>query len=242
MTLKSRLPKKRTLQTCKPYDRLQAGNGLAEDLAKLAIAKTKSTPRFEGERHMSQIMPDGSVKQAEYMGPRTQIEKRVSMLLNGNTEVRPITMSDGVSMIHDIDYSLAQLSKTKEEQLARVREADLAMLKRLKKIKAKKLDTPANILLGEAGIGSKVQIEKKGKIGATLAGLTIGGPVGALVGHAIGSKAKTKMQDIAGPLVIRTPSEVSKLLKAKNGMSGALESSGVGSGLLAQMQNGKFNY
>ena len=116
------------------------------------------------------------------------------------------------------------------------------MLKRLKKIKAKKLDNPANILLGEAGIGSKVQIEKKGKIGATLAGLTFGGPVGALVGHAIGSKAKTKMQSIAGPLVIRTPSEVSKLLKAKNGMSQALESSGVGSGLLAQMQNGKFNY
>lgn len=242
MTLKSRVPKKRTLHSKRPYDRNQAGNGLAEDLSKLALGKVRSTPRFKGENHSTQIMPDGSVRLSEYMGPGTEIEKRVEMLLSGNTEVRPITKSDEVSMIHDIDYSLAQLSKTKAEQLAKVRQADLAMLKRLKKIKAKKLDSPANILMGKAGIGSKVQIEKKGKTGATLAGLAMGGPAGALVGRILGSKAKSKFQDIAGPLVVRSPTETSNLLRAKQGMVKTLESQGVGSGLLEQMKNGGFNY
>jgi len=242
MTLKSRVPKKRTLHSSRPYDRNQTGNGLAEDLSKLALGKVGSTPRFKGENHSTQIMPDGSIKLAEYMGPGTEIEKRVGMLLSGNTEVRPITKSDEVSMVHDIDYSLAQLSKTKAEQLAKVRQADIAMLKRLKKIKAKKLDNPANILMGEAGIGSKVQIEKKGKTGATLAGLAMGGPAGALVGRIIGSKAKSKFQGIAGPLVVRSPTETSNLLRAKQGIVQTLESQGVGSGLLEQMKNGGFNY
>jgi len=143
-----------------PYQR---GDGLIEDLTKMVISKAQSKPRFPGENHATQILPDGTVRLGEYIGPGTQIEKRIGLLNAGNTEVRPITKTDETSLIHDIDYSLAQNSKSKAEQLARVRKADEDMLRRLKQIKKKKLDNPANILAGEKGIGSKVLIEKRGK-------------------------------------------------------------------------------
>jgi len=236
MTIRNKIPKKRNLHSRTPY---QKGDGLVEDLAKMSITKAKSSPRFPGENHATQILPDGSVRLGEYIGPGTQIEKRIGLLNSGNTNVRPITKTDEISMIHDIDYSLAQNSKSKAEQLARVRKADEDMLRRLKKIKQKKLDNPANILIGEKGIGSKVQIEKKGKSVGTIAGLALAGPAGALVGRLIGSKAKTTMEDIAGPLVQRSEAETNALLKAKKDMTQQLESKGVGSGLLEKMRNGE---
>lgn len=233
MTLKTKIPKKRPISGRKPY---QSGYGLAQDLSKLVIAKAKSTPRFEGENHGTQILPDGSVRLGEYIGPGTKIEERVKLLNSGNNMVRPITKVDEVSMIHDIDYSLAQSSKTKKEQLAKVRKADEDMLKRLKTIKRKKLDNPANILLGEKGIGSKVKIEKRGKTAGTIAGLAVSGPVGAMVGRLVGTKAKSTMEDIAGPLLVRKPEETKALMDAKMGMKQKLESQGVGSGLLQKMK------
>ena len=240
MTIRNRIPKKRNIHSrTTPYNK-QQGYGLSEDLTKLVIGKARGRARFQGENHATQILPDGRVRLGEYIGPGTEIEKRIGLLNSGNTEVRPITKTDEISMIHDIDYVLSQNAKSKAEQLAMVRKADLDMLKRLKKIKKKKLDNPANILLGERAIGAKVQIEKRGKTGATLAGLALGGPVGALVGRIIGSKAKSTFQDIAGPLVKRDNNETNALLKAKRDMTKKLESQGVGSGLLEQMKNMTF--
>ena len=236
MTLRDRIQKKRTLT--KPYSK-QRGDGLVEDLSKMAITKARSSPRFPGENHATQILPDGSVRLGEYIGPGTNIEKRIGMLNAGNTDVRPITRTDEVSMIHDIDYSLAQNSKSKAEQLAKVRKADQNMLRRLRQIKQKKLDNPANILLGEKGIGSKVQIEKRGKTAGTVSGLLMGGPAGALVGRLIGSKAKSTLEGIAGPLVNRSESESNALMTAKQNIKSNLERSGVGSGLLEKMK-GKY--
>ena len=212
------------------------GGAMGSDLAKLSMYKARSSPRFQGENHAPQILSDGSIKLGEYIGPGTEIEKRIGLLNAGNTEVRPVTRTDEVSMIHDIDYGLAQNATSKEEQLALVRKADLDMLRRLKTIKARKLDNPANILLGEAGIGSKVQIEKKGKTAGTIAGLALGGPAGALIGRLIGTKAKSTFQGIAGPLIQRPEAETNSLLLAKTNAQRNLESQGVGSGFLNQMK------
>jgi len=239
MTLKNRIPRKTNLLTRTPYAK-QKGNGLSEDLAKMTIYKAKSSPRFQGENHAPQMMPDGSIKLGEYIGPGTQIEKRIGLLNSGNTEVRPVSKTDLVSMIHDCDYGLAQNAKNKEEQLKLVRQADEKMLKRLKQIKAKKMDNPANIFLGEAGIGSKVQIEKKGKTAGTIAGLALAGPAGALIGRLVGTKAKSTFEGIAGPLIKRPEAETNSLLLAKTNAERSLESQGVGSGLLQKLKYGKY--
>jgi len=68
----------------------------------------------------------------------------------------------------------------------------------------------------------------------------MGGPAGALVGRLIGSKAKSTLEGIAGPLVNRSESETNALLKAKKDMTQQLQSQGVGSGLLEKMRGGKY--
>jgi hypothetical protein len=213
------------------------GKGLPEDLISLAKGKLSSKPRFEGENHATQIATDGSVKLGEYIGPGTKIIERVKLLNEGNQSVKPVSITDSVALIHDIDYQLAQDSKTKQEQLRKVRQADLDMLKRLKMIKNKKLDKSANILLGEKGIGAKVGIEKKGKTAGTIAGLLTGGPAGAMVGRFLGSKAEGKFKEIAGPLLSLDSNTKNNLLNQKSKTINNLENIGVGSGLLKKIKN-----
>ena len=217
--------------------RLFKGAGLASDLGRIAKAKLTMKPRFEGEAHAPQIASDGQLRLGEYIGPGTNILKRVMLLEQKNKDVEPVSIVDKVAEIHDIDYQLASDSKTKDEQLKKVRQADLDMLKRLKMIKKKKLDKKANILLGEKGIGAKVQIEKQGKTAGTLAGLALGGPVGALLGRIAGKKGQSTLKDIAGPLTSMSDMEKSQLSNAKSKASSELQNIGVGSGLLKKLQN-----
>lgn len=216
------------------------GSGLAKDLAKIAKAKMSMKPRFEGEAHSPLILKDGKLRLGEYIGPGTNILKRVELLERGMKEVEPVSIVDKVAEIHDIDYQLASDSKTKEEQLAKVRKADLDMLKRLKAIKKNKLDKKANILLGEKGIGAKVGIENQGKTIGTALGFAMGGPAGALLGRFAGKKSQKVLQDIAGPLTNITLTEKNQLSNAKNKASQELENLGVGAGLLKKIKNGEY--
>lgn len=217
-----------------------SGRGLAKDLSRIAKAKMSMKPRFKGEAHSPLILQDGKLRLGEYIGPGTNILKRVEMLERGMKEVEPVSIVDKVAEIHDIDYQLASDSKTKEEQLKKVRKADLDMLKRLRTIKKKKLDKKANILLGEKGIGAKVGIEKQGKSVGTAVGLALGGPAGALVGRLIGKKGQSKLKDIAGPLTNMSLTEKTQLANAKSKANQELENSGVGAGLLKKIRNGEY--
>lgn len=214
-----------------------SGSGLAKDTLRLAKAKATMKPRFEGEAHAPQITPDGSIKPGEYIGPGTQIIQRAKLLSQGNKDVQPVSIVDKVAEIHDIDYQLASDSKTKEEQLKKVRQADLDMLKRLKQIKKKKLDKKANILLGEKGIGAKVGIEKQGKSLGTALGFTMGGPAGALIGRLVGKKGQNKLKDIAGPLTNMDSSTINLLNSTKQKAIQDLGYIGVGSGYLKKLKN-----
>lgn len=216
------------------------GSGLSKDLARIAKAKMSMKPRFEGEAHSPLVLQDGQLRLGEYIGPGTNILKRVELLEKGMKEVQPVSIVDKVAEIHDIDYQLASDSKTKEEQLAKVRKADLDMLKRLKAIKKKKLDKKANILLGEKGIGAKVGIEKQGKTLGTALGLALGGPAGALLGRLVGKKGQNKLKDIAGPLTNMTLTQKTQLSNAKSKANQELENLGVGAGLLKKMKNGDY--
>jgi hypothetical protein len=216
------------------------GSGWKRDLARIAKAKLSMKPRFKGEAHSPIVDPQGQLRLGEYIGPGTQILKRVQLLEQGNRDVKPVSIVDQVAEIHDIDYQLASDSKTKKEQLAKVRKADLDMLKRLKKIKKKKLDKKANIILGEKGIGAKVGIEKQGKSVGTAVGFALGGPAGALVGRLLGSKGQSKLKDIAGPLTNMTLTQKKQLKSAKSKANQDLENFGVGAGLLQKIGSGDY--
>lgn len=133
----------------KYYDHHYNGSGLFGD-AKELYDKFKNGQKYEGERH-APLIKDDQIVIANYEGPGTQIIKR---LQDGD---EPITFSDMVSKLHDIQYAIAQASNNKKDQLKRVRIADLMMIDQLKR--GAHLDNPINIELAKHAISSKVKIE-----------------------------------------------------------------------------------
>lgn len=112
---------------------------------------------FEGEKHIPLIMPDGSIQIANWVGPGTQVIKRLKRGDKGKTA------TDLVAMRHDLDYSVAQ-------NLDDIRQADQRMINKLNQIQAQNgepngrtpSDNKINILAGKKAIQSKVYLEDKG--------------------------------------------------------------------------------
>lgn len=109
-----------------------------------------SVPLFEGEQHIPLIV-NGKMRVASFVGPGTQIVKRIK---RGD---KPLTETDAVAELHDINYTLAS-------NLDDVRNADIRMINKLKEIEQKKLDNKLNILAGKKGIETKVYLEDKGML------------------------------------------------------------------------------
>jgi len=85
-------------------------------------------PGFAGEKHMLLKLKNGKTGVANYMGPGTEVIKRVRRGDPGRTP------ADMVAKRHDIDYALAQGQPTKAKQLQAVRDADNRMIRTLKSI------------------------------------------------------------------------------------------------------------
>lgn len=111
-------------------------------------SSSESYPLFEGETH-SPLIVNGKMRVASYVGPGTQIIKR---LKRGD---KPLTETDSVAQLHDINYALAQ-------NLDDVRNADIRMIEKLKQIEKNKGDSKLNIMVGKKGIETKVYLENKG--------------------------------------------------------------------------------
>jgi len=110
-------------------------------------------PSFKDELHAILRLPNKKFKLASYMGPFTQVRKRLKhQNKDGSMGIKPLTQSDTVAMLHDIQYSLAR-------NINDIRKADKTMLKYLKKIKSKNLDTKMNIAQGMKLIEAKVTAE-----------------------------------------------------------------------------------
>lgn len=107
-------------------------------------------PMFAGEKHAILELANGKNGVANFMGPGTQVIKR---LQRGDP---PRTEADAVAKRHDIDYSLAAGLSTVEDQLNAVRNADKRMVNSLQKIENNKGDKSRNILLGKNLIQSKM--------------------------------------------------------------------------------------
>ncbi len=104
---------------------------------------------FDGERHIPLVMQDGSIEVANWVGPRTQVIKRLRRGDKGKTA------TDNVAMRHDIDY-------TNAKNLDDIRTADQRMINKLNQIQSNKSDNLVNILAGKKAIQSKIFLEDKG--------------------------------------------------------------------------------
>ena len=112
----------------------------------------RDAQKYEGERHIPLWTNDG-FKMSSYMGAGTEIFKRLE------EGIEAVSFSDLVSQLHDINYTLAQTSENKEQQLNRVRTADELMINQLNRAKDLKLDNSLNIGLAKHGISTKIKLE-----------------------------------------------------------------------------------
>jgi hypothetical protein len=110
-------------------------------------------PGFPGELHAILRLPNGQDGVANYMGPHTQVIKR----LKRKDPAR--TPADMVAEMHDINYALAQGESTKEKQLQKVRVADRRMVESLQKIEQVGGDDQRNIMIGKRFIQAKIMAE-----------------------------------------------------------------------------------
>jgi hypothetical protein len=107
-----------------------------------------------GEKHGILILPNGKIGRANYMGPGTNLIKR---LKRGD---KPRTEMDELSRAHDIRYDLAKSQNDIEE-------ADRIFIKGAKKIRKEGKDNSFNTYVGQVPIQAKLFAEKKGLIKPT---------------------------------------------------------------------------
>lgn len=106
-------------------------------------------PGFAGEKHMILKLANGKNGVANYLGPDTEVLKRLKRGDPGRTR------SDDAAKRHDIDYVLATGQTTKAKQLDAVRKADNRMIKSLKSIQESRGDASRNVQAGMRVIQAK---------------------------------------------------------------------------------------
>ena len=156
---------------------LQSGSGFFDNVYAKALNMIPSsdntgTKVFPGERHAPLKLKNGRMGIANFVGPGTQVLKRLRRGDSGRTPV------DDVAKMHDINYTLAQNSKNKKEQIQKIRNADNRMLKSLDKITRDKTDAWQNVKVGKL-IAVKTKLEdigimSKGSFGGPLENLVEG--------------------------------------------------------------------
>jgi hypothetical protein len=111
---------------------------------------------FPGERHAILKTKNHGLQRANWMGPGTHVLERLKR------DDPPLTPSDGVAKLHDIEYAIASMAPTREEQFRMIRDADLKMLRSLKELEDNNLDSTYNIYQGVIGINTKIKAEDIG--------------------------------------------------------------------------------
>jgi len=111
---------------------------------------------FPGEKHMVLKLKNGLPGVANFMGPDTQVVKRLKRGDMGRTA------SDTVAKRHDIDYLLNTTEKTQGEQFKKNRDADTRMITSLKRIRDNNLDSSINVQTGMRLIQAKNLAEDAG--------------------------------------------------------------------------------
>ena len=187
------------------------GKGLSKDMFAIFRSTISDPAVFKGEMHVGQLLPDGTVHKGNFIGPGTDIMKRL--------DEKGITLVDEISKEHDLSYLLASMELDKKKRMEKVALADKKMLERLKKAKKKALDKKANILVAELGIKGKNVLEKN----ASKIGKKVAGQVGELTGKLL----ERKLEALADPTAL-THEEYQRAMEGKKATSEELDQRGVG--------------
>lgn len=124
--------------------------------------KTKDPKMFEGENHGVLWVPGKGFERANYMGPGTNVNARITRRDQGKTPI------DQISKLHDIDYTLASGTATTDEEHARLgREADNRMIKNGWKAYTSGKENFFNLTEGAGLIKAKTWLEDWGLLSPT---------------------------------------------------------------------------
>ena len=145
---------------------VQEGKGFADIFNQVysksinVLPSSSSTARdsYPGERHAILQLPNGLPGVANFVGPNTQVLKRLKRNDPGRTP------TDMTAKRHDIDFTLAQTAPDKKTQLGLTRAADERMISSLKKIQSGVHggDRILNIQPALKGIQAKIGLEDAG--------------------------------------------------------------------------------
>ena len=130
----------------KPIKKKSKGSGLYQTIAN----KLTGSKLGKREIHAPQIVK-GKLKMGSYIGPGTDVYKNI------RRGKKPISLTDEASQAHDLRYDKATTAKE-------VRDADLKMVNKLKKIRKSGKDNIFNTTMGIAPIRLKMWAEDKGII------------------------------------------------------------------------------
>ena len=114
---------------------------------KQKIRDETARDQFQGERHVTVTLSDGSRGTANYMGSGTDIVERIR---RGDPPRTPV---DRAAMAHDLRYALARNTDD-------LRKADIKMVQEIDKLS----DTPMNVFTGKKTIQAKMKAEDLGLI------------------------------------------------------------------------------
>jgi len=127
--------------------------GIAKGLNALPNSDENARKAYPGERHAILKLKNGKHGIGNYIGPGTQIMKRLD---RGDP---PRTETDRVAQAHDIRYSLATSARD-------IRDADQKMVRKLKQIELNRTDSRFNTTQGKKLIQAKMKLEDKGLLSA----------------------------------------------------------------------------
>ena len=136
-----------------------------------AIPDSDDTARkgFSGEKHNILKLKNGLPGVANYMGPGTSVVRRLARNDPGRTP------ADTVSKRHDIDLTLSQGARNKDEQFTMMRAGDNRMIDSLKKIHQGKHGGDASVNI-QAGL-RLIQLKKKAEDLGVIGKQTFSGPL-----------------------------------------------------------------
>lgn len=123
--------------------------GIAGAINLIPSSDKNARPMFPGERHAVLKLANGKYGVANYMGPGTQLEKRLIR------QDPPRSIEDKVALAHDSRYALAKSQ-------ADVVKADAKMVNKLQELKRTGQGNKFNIELGLRPIQAKMLAERTG--------------------------------------------------------------------------------
>lgn len=129
---------------------------MSKDPKKMKEVKLSKAGGFDGEIHALIQLPDGSFGYANFLGPRTQVIKRLKRGDVGRSAV------DWVARRHDIEFALASDIDDETMRTTEVRKADLKMIQALNIIAKNRLDSELNVEVAKEIIQTKMRLEDSG--------------------------------------------------------------------------------